>query len=87
MCKLVKALYGHPESGAHWQRHLTAAIERCGGKPIHDHPSSFWFPEERIMFTVYIDDLLMSGPSQYHSTIWSRLTDPKIRNIKLDEPK
>ena len=26
MCRLKKALYGHPESGAHWERHL----EQCG---------------------------------------------------------
>ena len=23
MCRLDKALYGHPESGGHWERHLT----------------------------------------------------------------
>eukprot|EP00973_Karenia_brevis_P019331 2650612-Karenia_brevis.AAC.1 len=87
MCRLVKALYGHPESGAHWERHLTAAIYRCGGEPILDHPSSFWFPKERLMFTVYVDDLLLSGPAENHNIIWKKLTDPKIGNIKLDDPE
>eukprot|EP00973_Karenia_brevis_P018028 2475880-Karenia_brevis.AAC.1 len=39
------------------------------------------------MFTVYVDDLLRSGPSENHATVWERLTDPKVGNIKLDEPE
>ena len=29
MCRLYKALYGHPESGALWDAYLTAAIQKC----------------------------------------------------------
>ena len=28
---LVKALYGHPEAGGHWERHLKGIISRLGG--------------------------------------------------------
>ena len=38
-CRLVKALYGHPESGGHWERHFTAAIKKVGGAPVRNHPS------------------------------------------------
>eukprot|EP00973_Karenia_brevis_P088286 12241637-Karenia_brevis.AAC.1 len=39
------------------------------------------------MFTVYVDDLLLSGPAQNHVIIWKKLTDLKIGNIKLDDPE
>ena len=48
MCLLVKALYGHPESGGHWEKHLTEAVLAAGGVPITGHPSSFWLSSERM---------------------------------------
>ena len=30
------------------------------------HPSSFWFPKERLLLTVYVDDLLLRGPAENH---------------------
>jgi len=84
MCLLNKALYGHPESGAHWERHLTAKILEIGGQPIENHPSSFFFPEERMLLSVYVDDLLMSGPEELHEKIWSKL---KASGIKFEEPE
>ena len=82
-CRLVKALYGHPESGGHWERHLLAALLKCGARPVRNHPSSFWFAEERVLLTVYVDDLLMSGPSGNHDKIWSRI----MKEVKLDPPE
>jgi hypothetical protein len=77
-------LYGHPESGGHWENHLTAAIKQIGGEPIDDHPSSFWFPKERLIMSVYVDDLLLSGPEDAHDELWSRI---KEAGIKLDDPE
>ena len=39
--RLLKAFYGHPESGAHGEKHLTDAIVRCGCAAVIKHPSSF----------------------------------------------
>ena len=36
MCRLVKALYGHPEAGGHWERHLTQAVKWTGGEPSRE---------------------------------------------------
>ena len=83
-CKLNKALYGHPEAGGHWERHLTNAIEQCGGIAIANHPSSFWFPESSLLLTVYVDDLLLSGPATEHDKLWA-LLEEKI-NIEDPEP-
>ena len=37
MCRLVKALYGHPESGGHWEAHLASSYshrrQACGQPP------------------------------------------------------
>ena len=72
-CKLKKALYGHPESGAHWERHLTDAILKVGGEKVSGHNSTFWFPRERQLLTVYVDDLLLSGPAASQLAVWKRL--------------
>jgi len=73
MCLLVKALYGHPESGGHWERHLTEAVLASGGIAIPEHPSSFWFPDTKLMLSVYVDDLLLSGPAENHNKLWNQL--------------
>ena len=83
MCRLVRALYGHPESGAHWEKHLTKHAIALGGIEVNGHPSSFWFSKERMLLTVYVDDLLLSGPSQHHEFFWRALG----KNIDIDAPE
>ena len=84
MCKLERALYGHPESGAHWENHFNDAVISLGGKPVPNHPSSFWFREQKLLLTVYVDDLLLSGPSESHADLWKCL-ETKI-DIEPPEP-
>ena len=86
-CRLLKALYGHPESGAHWEKHLMEAIIKCGGVPIVNHPSSFWIGSLSLMLTVYVDDLLCSGPTASHAPVWKKLTDRRICGINIDDPE
>jgi hypothetical protein len=83
VCKLLKALYGHPESGAHWEKHLEAAIRKIGGHPVKEHSSTFLFPEEKQMLTVYVDDLLMSGPVETQAKVWERLR----KHISTEDPE
>jgi hypothetical protein len=84
MCLLTKALYGHPESGGHWEKHLTSAVVAIGGEKIPNHPSSFWFPEKRALLTVYVDDLMLAGPRGSHSSIWEAL---RAHPIDIDTPE
>ena len=86
MCLLQKALYGHPESGGHWERHLTEAVVAAGGKPVQGQPSSFWFSELKMLLTVYVDDLLLSGPEANHAVIWDLLRNGK-HPINLEDPE
>ena len=86
MCQLRKALYGHPESGGHWEKHLETAIKGMGGKPVENHPSSYWFEGAKLLLTVYVDDLLLSGPTENHENFWYQLrygSNP----IKLEDPE
>jgi len=86
-CVLQKALYGHPEAGGHWEKHLEAAVEKCGGEAVEGHPSSFWFASERLLLTVYVDDLLLSGPEENHDAFWQRLRHgPAPIDIEDPEP-
>ena len=84
MCLLKKALYGHPESGAHWEKHLAEAITSIGGEAVDDHPSCFWFPKTRMFMSVYVDDLLLSGPEKHHDALWKQL---KGAGIKIEDPE
>ena len=86
MCRLRKALYGHPESGGHWEKHLEAAIKGMGGEPVENHPSSYWFEGSKLLLTVYVDDLLLSGPTENHEGFWYQLRYGK-NPIKLEDPE
>ena len=44
--RLIKALYGHPESGV-LRKHFKA-------EPVESHPSTYWLPKEKLMLTVYL---------------------------------
>ena len=86
MCLLHKALYGHPDSGGYWERHLTNAVKKRGGVPIHNHPSSFWFEDRKLLLTVYVDDLLLSGPEDQHAPFWRDLREGGD-SIVLEDPE
>ena len=83
MCLLVKSLYGHPESGGWWERHLAKALLTLGGQPVEGHPSVFFFPKLRLLLTVYVDDLMLSGPSKQHDPFWRSLR----ATIELEDPE
>ena len=84
MCRLDRALYGHPESGAHWERHLETAVIKIGGEPVENFPSSYWFPGPRMLLTVYVDDLLLAGPDGQHESMWAALLG---KGIDLEDPE
>ena len=67
LVRLRKSLHGHPESGAHWQKHLEQAVGKLNGIPVSGHPSIFLFADRDLVMTVYVDDLLLSGASHEHS--------------------
>ena len=71
--RLKKALYGHPEAGGHWERHLEEIVVRLGGEAVPSHPSCFFIKRLRLFLVVYVDDLLLSGPANEHGGFWHAL--------------
>jgi hypothetical protein len=83
VCKLVKALYGHPEAGAHWERHLEKIVREMGGDRVPSHPSLFFFPEKKLLLTIYVDDLLLAGPEESHAAFWATLE----KKVNIEPPE
>ena len=51
------------------------------------HPSSFYMPKLRLLLTVYVDGLLLSGPAENHEKFWKVITDKKVGNIRVEDPE
>ena len=71
---LHKSLYGHPESSAHWAKHLHAILLELGGRELEGMPSVYFFEREGLILCVYVDDLTLSGRIEVHSAFWSVLS-------------
>jgi hypothetical protein len=65
---------------------LTEAVVAKGGVPVASHPSSFWFAGERLLLTVYVGDLLLSGPEDNHDKFWAKLRSGP-NPVEIDEPE
>ena len=50
-----------------------------GGRKVPSHPSCFYFVAWSLLLTIYVDDLLLSGPAAHHHGFWRQLEkDVKI---------
>ena len=45
MCRLYKALYGHPEAGGNWERLLNKSMKELGPIPVPGHKEFVLVPE------------------------------------------
>ena len=80
--RLYKSLYGHPESGAHWQNHLEEILKtETKAEVMTGHQSTYFIPESKLLLTVYVDDFLVSGPEHAHEPFWNKLS----RHVKLED--
>ena len=67
--RLVKSIYGHPQSGNLWQAHLEKQLIEMQGVPIPEYPSNFLFrrgPNRNVtlLLNIYVDDLTLAGGCQ-----------------------
>ena len=44
LIQLRRSLYGHPQAGAHWERHLEQQLKEMGGTKVSEFASTFIFP-------------------------------------------
>ena len=84
--KLIKSLYGHPQSGNLWQNFLETQLQEMGGVQLESYPSNFIFrygdnSEHTLILNIYVDDLTLAGGNKEVQTqFWK---DLKFR-VKID---
>ena len=67
---LHKALRGHPESSAHWAKHLHAILLELGGRELEGMPSVY-----------YSANLTLAGRIEAHPAFWHKLA----QRIELEQ--
>ena len=73
VCKLVKALYGHPNSGSYWEARCHEKVVSEGFELIGDSGewrSRYVHKELGVMFVIYVDDFKMGGPEENGHICW-----------------
>ena len=72
VCRLLRALYGHPESGNHWAEKLGEELIKIGFKAV-DGWNSVWVLDMgenyKACFVIYVDDLVMFGSEKINDII------------------
>ena len=73
VCRLIKALYGHPESGAIWQVHLDVRLRALDWIPIRELPTAYRHASRKALLVVYVDDLLMVSSRTDKQVLWGEI--------------
>ena len=80
--RMDRALYGHPDAGALWERYCHKVLMELGFKPIQNWGTCYVHPRKDLYLTVYVDDMQMAGPEHEVKAMWD-----KIRAVlECDEP-
>ena len=83
---LELALYGHPDSGGHWEKFCEdALIKTLGWSKIAQKTwrSVFWHEASKAFLIVYVDDFRLSGPA--HAV--PKLFEDIGKHIKISKPE
>ena len=73
VCRLRLALYGHPESGALWDKHLSKILKSLGWVRQEVHPGLWLHTATGAILTVYVDDLMMAARLRDEAGLWGAL--------------
>lgn len=72
--RLLKALYGPPDSGTMWEQHCAAQVKTIGFKPVGEEwPSMYFHAGMKLLLVIYVDDLKLAGPSGNITKGWNLL--------------
>ncbi len=82
--RLVKALYGHPDSGSFWEEHCDVRVKIAGFEPMGaTWPSTYFHPKLKLYLVIYVDDFKLAGPKENLAKGWSLLQD----DITIEKPQ
>ena len=83
--RLVLALYGHPESGGHWEIFAHKMLLSEGWTPVSPDAmrSVYWHPKFKSVLILYVDDFRISGPKSSMQAAWASIR----KHIRTGEPE
>lgn len=82
VCRLLRALYGHPDSRGLWSRHCDAHLKSVGVTEVTNWRSVYLHKDLSILLAVYVDDFNMVGSMKNLPKAWDMLR----RTVKMDKP-
>ena len=72
--RLVKALYGHPDSGTMWEQHCDRKVRELDFVPVGEEwPSMYCHKKLQLLLVIYVDDLKLAGPEENLTKGWEML--------------
>ena len=84
-CRLKRALYGHPEAGALWEKTLKEIMSKQGWEQIPMQPGVFCHKKSGATMVVYVDDLLLIASPSWTNSLW-RALEKKVCFKDPEEP-
>ena len=77
----VLALYGHPESGGHWEAHANAILLKENWTPVSVDAfrSVYYHKALKCILILYVDDFRIAGPIENMTKAWLTIS----KNIKI----
>ena len=84
VCRLLRALYGHQDSGTYWEEHRDTQVPKAGFESVlrDTWPACYYCKELQLLLVVYVDDFKLAGPSKCFDQGWSRLR----KGLDLEPP-
>ena len=80
--RLLRALYGHPNSGCLWEERCDELVKQVGYEPVEGWPGCYWHPRLKLLLVVYVDDFKLSGPTEQVRKGWKVLR----KKINMGDP-
>ena len=72
--RLIKALYGHPDSGTMWEQHCDWKVRELDFIPVGEEwPSMYFHKKLQLLLVIYVDDLKLAGPEENLTKGWEML--------------
>ena len=84
ICRLIKSIYGLPQSGRYWNETMNDIFVKMGLERIREDPCVYIMREEEkiVIIGVYVDDFLVLGTD---NIIIDRVTERLMQYFKLTE--
>ena len=61
MCRLIRALYGHPNAGLYWEQYCWDKLIKIGFQPVPGHEPCYMHKQRQVLLGVYVDDFILAG--------------------------